>query len=295
MKNPKGQVIFSLLLLFLSLPGLKAAEEAGRIEVRSWIDWIDGTFILETSYFPSGVERPSPGLRQHAMMEISRNLPLLFLNEISHVQVDSRNTLGDLMDESAELTRILLEIGDRGNIDRAAFNADFSCFTQMRHYRLYPDLIDLLMNPYGASAQTAELQYIPSGNYSGIVIDADGLLPVYGTSKTARLQPALFPNIYNADMELLFEKHMVDPVQLRIRGMVQYVPADEIERIHSRVGETPLFVHATKLHGIQSTDLIVSDRSGRRLRADENMLSLLREGKIVVLHSAEQSSASDHR
>ncbi|MGC9312905.1 MAG: hypothetical protein ACP5IA_09430 [Sediminispirochaetaceae bacterium] len=290
MKSLRHACTVSILMLLL-IPGifLSAAPSAGRVEAESRIDWSEGWFILEASYILGENTRPSPGIRQQALNAIREELPSIFIREISSLKIDSRTTVRDRIAASPSITRAIREQVS------ARFSEDFSRFDLIFRYRLFPDIADSFISHLEAARQTPELEYVPSGSYSGIVIFAEGPLPVYGTRRAAELQPALFPKIFDADMELIFEEHFVDPEWIRRWGPLGYFEADDMGRVYSRVGEVPLFVHATGLFGMHSTDILVSRRSGRQLRADEHILSLLREGKIAVVYSSVPAMTADNR
>ncbi len=292
-----GRICMISILVFLLIPGLSlmAAPSGGRVEANSRIDWSEGWFILETSYVLGENTRPSPGTRQQAFNAIREELPSIFIREISSLTIDSRTTVRDRIAASPSITRVMREQAAGGETISARFREDFSRFDLILRYRLFPDIAGHFI-PHLEAAQIApELEYVPSGSYSGIVIFAEGSLPIYGTRRSAELEPALFPKIFDADMELIFEEHFADPEWIRRWGPLGYFEEDDMDRVYARVGEVPLFIHATGLFGIHSTDILVSRRSGRQLRADEHILSLLREGKIAVVYPSDTAMAADHR
>ena len=296
MKFLRHTCTISILVLLL-IPGLSLMADAssGRVEATSRIDWSEGWFILETSYILGENSRPSPGIRQQALNAIREELPSIFIREISSLKIDSRTTVRDRIAASPSITRLMREQAADGETMIARFNEDFSRFDLVFRYRLFPDIAGHFIPHIEAAHLTPELEYVPSGPYSGIVIFAEGPLPVYGTRRSSELQPALFPKIFNAGMEMIFEERFADPEWIRRWGPLRYFDAGEMDRVYSRVGEVPLFVHATGLFGIHSTDILVSMRSGRQLRADEHILSLLREGKIAVVYSSNSAMAADNR
>ena len=80
---------------------------------------------------------------------------------------------------------------------------------------------------------------------------------------------------------------MVQPEIINTRGMVNYYHSSEIDTIHSRVGEVPLYVHAKALFGMHTTDLVVTDRAARKIKADSHTLSLIRQGKIAIVSTTD--------
>jgi len=291
MKKIGKKALFLILLLPLACVSVNADSSAGVVKADSYIDWEGGDFVLETSFSFNDKTPLSPELRLRALNSIRRELPSLFLQQVSGLVLDSRTLVGDVIESSPQLGRRMMELADHGRPVRANFAEDFSRFTQVFRYRIFPEMAESFITHRTAAAQIAELKYVPTGSYSGIVIFVEEELPLYGTHRTAALEPALFPQIYDADMNLVFDKYMVDPERILEWGPVRYFQPDEMDRIHSRVGELPLYIYASSLFGTHPADLIISNRSAGRIRASDHMLSLLKEGKIAIIytHTSEAS------
>lgn len=286
MKSQSVKAVFPFILLFLLLPGLLQASPAdsGEVEIHSSIDWSTGQMLLTVNYSPSDRPILRSSLRQDAVAVVRKHLPSFFLNEISAVKIDSRHTVYDRLLESPALTRSLRELALEAPVQQAHFNRDFSTFSQSFRYNLYPDIVSLFISHQRAVPQIPVLEYVASGNYSGIVIFAEGELPVYGTHRKDTLKPALLPTVYDPETDAVIDAHMIAPEQIRQRGMLHYYRSSETEKISEAVGEVPLFIHAVGLFGINSTDIIVSKRSAQQIRANEHSLALIREGKIAVVY-----------
>lgn len=295
MKNFGKKALLFILLLSLAGVSLHADSSAGVVKADSYIDWDGGFFVLEASFSFTDKTPLSPEMRLQALNSIRRELPSLFLQEVSGLVLDSRILVGDVIDSSPQLSRRMRELADHGKSSRANFTEDFSRFTQDFRYRIFPDMAEPFITHRKAAAQTAKLEYVPTGSYSGIVIFVEEELPLYGTHRTVRLDPALFPQIYDTDMNLVFDKYMVDPERILEWGPVRYFQPDEMDRIHSRVGELPLYIYASGLFGTFPADLIISNRSAGRIRASDHVLSLLKEGKIAIIYSPPSEASEGNR
>ena len=129
------------------------------------------------------------------------------------------------------------------------------------------------------------MSYVASGQYSGIVIYVDNPIEVHGSHVNGTLKPALFPRVYDDQMNLIIDMRMVQPESINRDGMVNYYHTSQIDKIHSRVGEVPLYVHAKALFGVHSTDMVVTDRAARKMKADSHTLSLITRGRIAIVSS----------
>lgn len=282
-------LVLSVLLLYCVESAAAQARmhtSAGIIQSNGWVDWRSNTFVLQVTFEPQGETGPLPLLRSKAETAIERNLPKLFIEAISPVIINSRQRIGDTLIDSPEKTAQFRKLAGAGKIVSSRFSRDFSKFHRIFHYSLYPNLSEHFVAHPRAVSQTAELTYVASGRYSGIVIFVDDPIEIHGSHHLDTLQPALFPRIYNDEMDIIIDKTMVQPEIINTRGMINYYHTSEIDMIHSRVGEVPLYVHAKALFGVHSTDLVVTDRAARKIKADSHTLSLINQGRIAVVSSS---------
>ena len=271
MLNRKQTASASLVLTFLIITGLGAFAQNSRINTSAgilsssgWVDWQAATFVLQVTFEPDDMDGPLPLLRSKAETVIEQHLSDLFVEAVSAVLINSRQTVGEAFIESPEITAEFRKIAYEGKVASSRFTRDFAAFQRVFHFSLYPTLSRHFIGHTRAAAQTAELDYVASGNYSGIVIYVDDPIEMFGTHVQGQLQPAFFPRVYDDDMNLIIDLRMVQPDIINSRGMVNYYHTSHIEKIHSRVGEVPLYVHAKALFGVHSTDLILTDRADRK-------------------------------
>ncbi|MDZ7794069.1 MAG: hypothetical protein U5P10_10385 [Spirochaetia bacterium] len=280
---------FSLLFGFLFCStGLNAAEHSlstgdGAVESSSQVDWQKGTFILTVSYRSDQAGIPLPGQRSKAEAAFRRHLPALFVEEISKVKIDSRRSIAKAIVESPTLAAEFQKLSATGKIVSSYFTDNFSEFRRIYHYDIYPQIASVFITHTRSSSQTEELTYVAGGRYSGIVIYVNDPLEIFGTHTKGSLEPAIFPRVYNENTDLLIDMRMLDPEALRATGMLRYYHTSQLDAIQSRVGEVPMYVHATALFGVHSSDLIVSRRAALKIKASRHTLSLIKEGKIAIV------------
>ncbi|MCL2043792.1 MAG: polymerase [Treponema sp.] len=133
------------------------------------------------------------------------------------------------------------------------------------------------------------LSPVPAPVYTGIIIIAYENLPVHGTRNSALPRPCLFPKIWDTDMNLIFERNMLNP---RAGAMVRYFPQQSIfatgpsglsPEIAAIVGNRPLRIHAYGIFGISPTDPIINRDDALLIISSEENRSLLREGKVAII------------
>jgi hypothetical protein len=101
---------------------------------------------------------------------------------------------------------------------------------------------------------------------------------------TAR--PALFPRIWDEQMNLLLDKGMCAPESLARWGMVGYSQAVDDPAADLRVGNVPLRLAARGVFGDNDTDIVISMDGARQLLALPENIALLQTGRIVIVYDS---------
>ncbi len=283
--NAKKEFFITALLLILLSGTLELSADAtpDTIQSSSRVDWSTETFILSIKYHPPKPEKPLPVLRAQAEAAINNNIPQMFVEAVSNLTINSQSTISDSIIDSPSMAAAFRELAYKGRIVSSRFSQDLSEFHNIYHYDLYPDIAQLYVRHTMSIQQTPELTYVASGPYSGIVIYVESPLEVFGAHIRRNIQPALFPRVFDENMSIIIDKKMVDPEITRTRGMLHYYDVSQLNKVHSRVGEVPLYVHATALFGVHPTDMVVSTRAARQIKASPHMLSLINKGRIAVV------------
>lgn len=133
--------------------------------------------------------------------------------------------------------------------------------------------------------------------YTGIIIFADKALPVHGRAGTSRTEACLFPKIWDSEMNLIYERNMVDPVIARERGIVRYASEEQVlgdtpsgitPQLQELVGNDPMRILARSLFGIRTTDIVIDRDDALALISMEENRQLLREGRLVIVMDLDQ-------
>ncbi len=292
MKTTNRSIPFSLLLrlifcLTLLLPLSVEAQTAREHTSSLAIDWRNGDFTLSFTYPVEERMDLSPRLRRDFSERSRSELGFTFVREFFTRRYSSHRSVEDYMKDYPETA---VELSSRVQKTYTAssgnFNQEFSEFRISYHASLYPDIIETFIRHDIASSPSPLLRYVPSGPFSGIVIYVEEGLPLYGASRSAEITPALFPKIYNENMELLISREMISPKAMKRWGMVGYYSKEEIGSIVERVGEVPIYTKATALFGKTATDIVIPRRGSELILSTEETIDLIRQGKIAIVHNA---------
>jgi hypothetical protein len=133
------------------------------------------------------------------------------------------------------------------------------------------------------------LSPVSAPDYTGIVIIASGSLPVHGMQSSALLKPCLFPKIWDSDMNLVFERNMLNPA---LGAMVRYFsspgifaagPSGLSPEIAAVAGDRPLRIFAQGVFGMSPTDPIISRDDALLIISSPANRNLLRDGRVAVI------------
>jgi hypothetical protein len=133
---------------------------------------------------------------------------------------------------------------------------------------------------------------VATADHSGIIIIANGELPVHGMNTGALAKPCIFPKVWDMDMNLIYERNMLDPANTQKATMVRYVSEAEIFRatpsglspeLRELVGDNPLRIMARGVFGIRATDPIIDRDDAMIILSSEANRRLLREGRVIIV------------
>jgi hypothetical protein len=262
-----------------------AAENAALTERVDW-EKMEASFEVTLPLKESGFSLPQD--RSASEAELARQFILLAKRCIEALPVDSSTSIGSLI-ESGRLDESFAETRAAALKGTPPFlTTDFSAIRTV--YRLSLDslraIVPARQSPASyAAALTAES---PS-SYTGVVIIADGDLPIHGKRSVAKPAPALAPKLWDEDMNLLYDPN--DAAEDGHRPSFRYMATANIfsarpgglsTEAEAIVGTNPLRVLASAVFGIRPTDLILQNSDALKLKSPETR-SLLDAGKLVII------------
>jgi hypothetical protein len=280
----------ALTLLIFSL--LSAAAAGQTLSGGATLNWERGELVLDIRLELGPELRLRPTARSLAEAEIEKQLPALFLDAVTDLPLDSYTTLGERLEEDPELFRRFQALGSAGKKSLSRFSPDLGHVEVRYTYSFYGEagLIVPLIRHTRARPLPRVLGFVPARSFTGLVIYAEGAFPAHGKSGEEAIRPALLPDLYDEDMNLICSAADLDPAALARWGMTAYVRGvDRLEAggFDERVGLNPLRTMARGVFGRNSTDIILPREVARQLLSrNENQL-LLQQGRILVILSAD--------
>ncbi|MFO7810788.1 MAG: hypothetical protein R6V47_05405 [Candidatus Delongbacteria bacterium] len=124
-----------------------------------------------------------------------------------------------------------------------------------------------------ATYKLSELTEAGSDVYSGLIIDCSDI----------QLRPALSPKVLNESGKEVYGTANVNKDFAVQQGMMGYLKSMEGAKENSRVGNNPLVIKATGVHGSNKADIIISDADASRIESLSDKLNFLRECRVIAL------------
>ena len=273
-----------ILLLFTAV----SAFGQIKIGIGGAIEWnkMEITAAVSLDLASAGIRLPA-GRTQGEVM-IANEYIRLISPVILNLQVDSYSSAGDLIQRGewslqeaeslalqARSTPPLLSLDFKKMSASYTINLAGIVAAHLRHER--PIEVPRTLSP------------VPTAAYTGIIIIASEAQPVHGRTGAAILRPCLFPKIWDAEMNLIYERNMLNP---KITAMARYFSIKDIfaggpsglsPEIAAVTGSRPLRIFARGVFGSTPTDPIISREDALLIISTEENRNLLREGRVAII------------
>lgn len=273
--------ILSSLILCAGIAGRLFSQEAV-ISSQSRIDWSKSNFVSDVRLNTEKAGIAMPSGKRASINFVEKKLPDLIKDPLLSLYVNSSQQLGDLIvanDISLEqITRII----DEGKKSPGIFT-DGSLALLTTHTINIREISALMIKHHFPYENARPIETISSKVYTGIIIDARGEHDVHGEFMTDHVYPCFFPQIWDEQMNLIYERNMGNPRSESENGMIHYDWRDDESFYQSRVGPAPLHIKVRKVYGHLRTDPVISREDALRILSVPENLRLLQEGKVVIL------------
>jgi hypothetical protein len=234
----------------------------------------------------AGIKLPAGRTQGEAL--IFSEYPRLIQPGILNLQVDSSSIIADLI-ERGEWTLLEAEyLAQQSRVVPPALSPDFISLSAS--YTLgIAELSAALIRHSRPAEVPGTLNPVSTPVYTGIIIIAAENQPIHGMKSASLLRPCLFPKIWDAEMNLIYERNMLKP---GVGTMINYFPmktifADSPSRLSPEiaaiVGSRPLRIFSQGVFGIQPTDPIISREDALLIISTEENRNLLREGRVAII------------
>ena len=276
--------VTALVICFLTAASafVQAADIDGVLE---W-DKMEMNAVISLDLAASGIKLPAG--RTLGESQLSSEYLKLIRPPILGIQVDSSSTLADLTERGefslARMDGIALEA-------RAAspfLSPDLLRLSSA--HTIYLENISAALIRHTRPAEIRRtLTPVPAPAYTGIIIIADTPLPVHGMKSAALASPCLFPKIWDTDMNLIYERNMLEAGK---KMMVRYAPAESIftetpsglsPEIAAFTGAKPMRIIARGLFGSLPTDPVIDTADALAIISTEENRRLLHEGRVLII------------
>ncbi|MBP5450685.1 MAG: OmpA family protein [Treponema sp.] len=265
------------------------APERSVMNSTSRVDWSKNALLSDVTLDVVKAGIPMPSGKAVSLNRIQMELPVLVKDPLLALYADDTNTIGDLVLDGKLTLDALTRIIDNSKKTPPYFvNASNNLKTT--HTIDLKQIGSLLVKHNTPYVQEKPIDRISSRAYSGIVIDARGLLPVHGEHVKSKVAPCLFPKIWNQDMTLVYERNMVASSVAKSSGIVDYMKGQGSNKKTARAGNDPLWITAREVYGVNRCDPVISYEDYLRIATIPQNLELLKQGKVVILLDDDQLS-----
>jgi hypothetical protein len=240
----------------------------------------------------AGIKLPTG--RAQAEEMISIEYPRLVRPSILSIPVDSSSTVKDLIDRGEFTLQYVGNIALSARRVPPALSTDLASLTASYTLDL-TRITEALIRHTRPTDIIRPLRPLPAASYTGIIILAAETLPVRGRNTGSLVLPCLFPKVWDTEMNLIYDRTMMDTETARTTGMVRYVTESSVFRptpsglspeLAALVGDNPLRIIARGVYGMRPTDPIIDREDALVILSSEDNLRLLREGRVALMLNA---------
>ena len=251
------------------------------------IDWSAAVIAVEARR-TLDASLPSP-VRAKADAEtfLDDHMSDFLARAIAPLRVDSSHTIGDLLAADPDL---FARINDNATSVRPTelfLTPDLSVLVARYRVPMFgPRGVAAPLFPAVPTPMHRWLGDVTTRKFTGLLIFAKGMLAARGTDRMLAATPALFPRVWDEQMNLVLDKSLCTPEALARWGEVGYFEDIDDPALDLRVGPLPLRLAARGVFGQVGTDIIISTEGARQLLALTENIDLLRDGKVAIVYES---------
>ena len=266
-----------------------------RFDVSASVDWRRGELNAQVRFdlAQAGLKLPSGRLLGEEILQ--RSYPRLLRPHLLSLRVDSNSTMETLVNRGELSLEDLDSLSLEARKTPPSLSVDLA--GMIGRYTVFMERINgLLMKHRRAAEPVRPLLPVQAMDYTGIIIIADGELPIRGRNTRAFVEPCLFPKIWDTNMNLVYERNMKEPSgdgALIVRYTVpenifRPTPSGLEGELAVLLGPRPLRILAREVFGINPTDPVIDRDDALQILSTEHNRRLLREGRVVLVLNAEK-------
>lgn len=274
--------IFTFSVIFVSAVMALHAQYNPKMSSKSKIDWTTKTFITHISLDVKGTNMILPAGRNSAESLIKIKTPGMVKDALFSLYVDNQNYFGDKVVDETVTVKQVTKIIENGKQSPVLYATDGNSVSTTNSINVNDMSRDLIRHKYPYTPETP-ITTVSSRPYTGIVIDARGAIPVHGEYVKSKVYPSFFPTVWDEEMNVIYEKNIVDKEISQNSGIVQFDWKEDFTRYRDRIGLDPLYIKAFKVYGRNRTDPIIHRKDALKILSVKENRELLNKGKVVLL------------
>jgi hypothetical protein len=269
-------MLFLGVVFLALLPGRAFAQNYIQWFEHGRVDWSNG--IIEV--FGMGIppcSQSNPAQRRALAKKTALNSGREYLLDlVEELRVDSKTTVGGLMDQEVSLEKRIWEL---------LYGARVVDICYLPGCAVRVTMAVPLTGSFAASVLPDNIRKIEpvrqpgsppppkDGDVTGVVVDCRGM----------EVSPALAPRIMDEDGNIVYGSAYVSRDHAVANGMAAYVQGLETAAVHARTGENPLVVTGMRTVEKSATDIVVSNADAARIRSSPANLVLLQRCRVTIL------------
>lgn len=282
--HKKSIIIFSILAISFThiFSNESKITKTSTIESTSKINWISRDFSSDLKLDIQKLKIQLPSGKKIASNHLKSKMPQLIQQPLLSLFYDSNYTLSDQVIQNKITLNDIFTFITNGYKTPDSFSHDLKSLNSTNTTNIN-NLGKLLIKHEYAYKPEQPIDVVSTRAFSGIIIDARGNLPVRGEYIKDDTYPCFFPQIWDEEMNIIFEKNSVTPDSVKNNGLVKYHYSNNLSDYEDRVGLDPLYIKAVEVYGRNRTDPIISREDALKILAEQKNIELLTQGKVVIL------------
>lgn len=269
--------LFCFFIVFTGLNGLFCAEE-------SKIDWITG-YIYSSVIVTVSNSYDFAHDRQKKIEEGKDKAKINYYRILGNLNLSATTSILDYIQNAGNKNRELFSLIENAHLHNIEYPS-LDTIKLTYFIKLYGEensLMDIIMED--DYLYTADLKsymgYNYQNDYTGIVIDARGILTTFDTHRI-KVNPSVYVAVKDSEGRTVFNQFNVYPHITRQKGMVRY-SYDINEDLEERVGPKPLHLVAYGAGDKLGAIIVISVPDAKRILSSASTKSAIQNGKIAII------------
>lgn len=287
MKNGTAAAVIFLITIWAPF-FLCGLDDQPEFRVSGSLDWTEGRIkmVISTTIPEDGSDKP--GLPVTIQKETEKKLPKVVRDAVLSMTLNSYYTVYEKISDNGSILAEIEDLYRYAEKGYVRYSRDLSEIHQEYYINFFPHIAELFIQHSIPLPVPRNIEWVPTAEFSGILIYAKGPLPVHGERENGTLNPALMIDIYDENMDIVFESKMMQPENIRRWGPAAYSSELDETAWLERIGPTPLRIVARGIFGKYYTDPIIRIEDAKKILYNKNNRSLLEKGRVLIIIEEEK-------